>query len=87
MSRPAIQDEFTALPVSSQRKVQLRWHRDGRCQKCGEPIVTAFHCLKHAIQHREQQRRRKGSKGEYASLTRRLEKIPPHNSHSSHNSL
>ncbi len=30
-----IKDEFTKLPVSRQRKKQLRWLRDGLCKLCG----------------------------------------------------
>jgi len=32
-----IKDEFSDLPVSRQRKLQLRWKRDGRCVSCGNP--------------------------------------------------
>ena len=34
--RKAIKDEFSDLPVSRQRKYQLRMGRDGRCVICGE---------------------------------------------------
>ena len=30
-----IQDEFSALPISRQRKWQLRQVRDGNCKRCG----------------------------------------------------
>jgi DNA repair exonuclease SbcCD ATPase subunit len=35
--RPIIQDEFTKLKVSRQRKSQLRRTRDGLCPICGKP--------------------------------------------------
>ena len=31
-------DEFTDLPVSKQRKRQLRARRDGKCISCGKPV-------------------------------------------------
>ena len=44
-----IKDEFTDLPVSPQRKSQLRNQRDGRCIICGDPeLVTKFYCDYHA---------------------------------------
>lgn len=36
-----IQDEFTHLGVSRQRKCQLRWKRDGMCCICGQPTVLS----------------------------------------------
>ena len=42
-----IRDEFTSLPVSRQRKYQLRKHRQGRCIVCGADAVTANHCQVH----------------------------------------
>jgi hypothetical protein len=35
----AIKDEFSELPISRQRKYQMRMNREKRCQICGEPIV------------------------------------------------
>src|SRR6266436_8589724 len=55
-----ITDEFTKLPISRQRKKQLRWLKNGRCPTCGEPAVTNYHCLRHAIKNRERQRHPKG---------------------------
>lgn len=50
-----IQDEFTMLDISAQRKYQLRRERDGLCRLCGEPAETGFgYCVKH---RREQLRR------------------------------
>ena len=54
--RKHIEDEFSQLPVSRQRKYQLRRQHNGRCIICGEPAVTAAHCLFHAIKYREQRR-------------------------------
>jgi hypothetical protein len=76
--RPAIQDEFTKLNVSRQVKFQLRMRRDGRCTLCGAPAVGgSSSCLNHLISRREDQRKRKGSKGRYNSLSYRLMKKKP----------
>lgn len=61
-----IKDKFSALPVSRQRKYQLRRKQAKLCILCGKPAVTAMHCLVHAIDKRERDRRR------YNSLTYRL---------------
>jgi hypothetical protein len=63
--RAPIQDEFTALPLSRQRKYQLRMKRDQRCTECGEPAVQASRCLKHLVKARERQRRTRGLKRRY----------------------
>lgn len=47
-STQKIIDEFTDLPVSRQRKRQLRLKRDGQCIICGRKLVTANHCAFHA---------------------------------------
>jgi DNA-binding transcriptional regulator GbsR (MarR family) len=57
-----IKDEFTDLPVSRQRKQQLRMLRDKRCQICGEPAVVGVRCLKHLVKQREGERRKFGAK-------------------------
>jgi hypothetical protein len=57
-----IRDEIWGLPVSRQRKVQLRWKREGRCQCCGKPIVSGSRCLKHLIANREWRRKQLGCK-------------------------
>lgn len=42
-----IVDAFTDLPVSRQRKWQLRRQAAGLCEKCGQPsIPDAAQCLK-----------------------------------------
>jgi len=71
--RKPIQDEFTHLPISRQRKYQLRMQRDGRCSECGQPAVRGSRCLKHLEQVRERQRKQKGFKRRYrAALSYRL---------------
>jgi len=55
------QDEFTSLPLSRQRKYQLRKAKEKRCIICGEPPVTATLCERHMIYAREQSRKRRGS--------------------------
>jgi hypothetical protein len=63
--RKCIQDEFTNLPISRQRKYQLRMQRDRRCTECGEPAIQASRCLKHLIRARERQRKNRGLKRRY----------------------
>ena len=46
--RAKIIDEFTDLPVSRQRKCQLRHNKSGLCMTCGKPSVFGGRCLKHA---------------------------------------
>jgi hypothetical protein len=70
----AIKDEFTDLPVSRQRKQQLRLERDKRCIICGDPAVLRCFCLKHAVDRRERMRKRLGLKRRfYGALSYRLE--------------
>ena len=59
-SASRIVDEFSALPVSKQRKWQLRKLTAGKCLRCGAPLATATHCLKHAIKRREHERKKRG---------------------------
>ena len=63
--RPRIQDEFTGLPISRQRKYQLRMQRDRRCTECGEPATIGSRCLKHLVKARERQRTKRGLKRRY----------------------
>ena len=59
----AIKDGFTDLPISRQRRYQLRMKRDKRCHICGEPLEgSAFFCLKHLVEARERERKRLGCK-------------------------
>lgn len=40
-----INDEFTKLPVTRQRQLQLRWRSQGRCAQCGSsPLVNKNFC-------------------------------------------
>ena len=69
-----IQDEFTRLPISRQRKYQLRRQRDKRCTECGEPAVEASRCVKHLVKARERQRLKRGLKRRYyGTLSYKLE--------------
>jgi len=74
-SRARVKDEFTDLPVSRQRKYQLRRQKEGKCVKCGQPQVAAFLCLKHMIAAREWNRQRIGATRRNSSLSYRLEKM------------
>jgi len=51
--RPSIKDEFADLPVSRQRKWQLRQMARGGCRICGKPATSAGLCLKHLVKERE----------------------------------
>jgi hypothetical protein len=63
--RTRIQDEFTDLPISRQRKYQMRMQRDGRCTECGEPAAEGSRCLKHLVKARERQRKKRGLRRRY----------------------
>jgi hypothetical protein len=63
--RNRIEDEFTQLPISRQRKYQLRMQRDQRCTECGEPAAEGSRCLKHLVKARERQRKKRGLKRRY----------------------
>ncbi len=65
--RRRIQDEFTKLKISRQRKYQLRMQRDKRCTECGAPAAMGSRCLKHLIIARERQRAKRGLKRRYAN--------------------
>src|SRR6185369_2783584 len=58
--RRRIVDEFTRLPISRQRKYQLRMQRDKRCTECGEPAAEGSRCTKHLVKARERQRKKRG---------------------------
>jgi hypothetical protein len=74
--RARIQDEFTALPISRQRKYQLRMQRDSCCTECGEPAVKGSRCLKHLVKARERQRSKRGLKRRYyGTLSYKLEAV------------
>jgi hypothetical protein len=72
--RKRINDEFTRLTVSRQRKYQLRMKRDRRCTECGQPAVQGSRCLKHLVKARERQRKKRGLRRRYhGTLSYRLE--------------
>jgi hypothetical protein len=72
--RKRIEDEYADLPVSRQRKYQLRMKRDRRCTECGEPAVQGSRCLKHLVKARERQREKRGLKRRYhGTLSYRLQ--------------
>jgi hypothetical protein len=74
--RPRIEDEFTGLPISRQRKYLLRWQRDRRCTECGETATLGSRCLKHLIKARERQRKRRGLKRRYyGTLSYKLQAV------------
>jgi len=62
-----IKDEFTDLPVSRQRKYQLRMQRAGRCTICGKQAISDYYCLDHMKACRERARK-PGSRRKYAAL-------------------
>ncbi len=63
--RNRIEDEYTKLPISRQRKYQLRMQRDHRCTECGAPAQEGSRCLKHLVKARERQRKKRGLKRRY----------------------
>ena len=74
--RKRIQDEYTNLRISRQRKYQLRMLRDRRCTECGQPAVQGSRCLKHLIKARERQRKKRGLRRRYYNtLSYRLEEL------------
>ena len=58
-SRKLIQDEFTALPVSRQRKWQLRRGAEGRCGVCGVTAAGKL-CDTHAVKMALMQLKQRG---------------------------
>jgi hypothetical protein len=63
--RTPIQDEFTHLAVSRQRKYQMRMLRDKKCTECGGPAAKGSRCLRHLVKARERQRKKRGLKRRY----------------------
>ncbi|HVV72537.1 MAG TPA: hypothetical protein VHI52_13740 [Verrucomicrobiae bacterium] len=64
--RKPVEDEFTHLNISRQRKYQLRMRRDGRCTECGQPVLgEASRCVRHLVKARERQRSVRGLKRRY----------------------
>jgi hypothetical protein len=59
----AIRDKFSKLPISRQRKYQLRRAREGKCEICGDPAAKGFaRCPKCHVKARERQRHLRGHK-------------------------
>jgi len=74
--RPRIEDEFTKMPISRQRKYQLRMQRDKRCTECGEPAAEGSRCLEHLVKARERQRKKRGLKRRYyGTLSYKLQAV------------
>jgi hypothetical protein len=74
--RRRIADEFSDLPISRQRKYQLRMQRDKRCTECGDVALKGTRCIKHLIKARERQRTKRGLKRRYFNtLSYRLEAV------------
>src|SRR5437899_1700139 len=74
-----IRDEFTDLPLSRQRKYQLRKQRDGRCSECGAPASAGSRCVQHLVQARENQRQKRGTRTRYTgTLSYRLQLAASH---------
>ena len=69
-----IQDQFTKLKVSRQRKWQMRRQATGLCKLCPSPRATDTYCLWHAILARDRQHRKNRCKRSNYSLTRRIQK-------------
>jgi hypothetical protein len=45
-----IEDEFTDLKISRQRKWQLRHAKEGKCTKCGAAAaVSSAFCIRHNV--------------------------------------
>ena len=54
-----IVEQLIKLPVSRQRKWQLRQKQKGLCQKCSKPAAPAsVFCIRHMVAHRVAARRR-----------------------------
>lgn len=79
MTGHKIQDKFTKLPISRQRKYQLRMAKARRCIICGKPGVNSgpnTYCLRHLVANRESSRARQGCKRRnLVCASYRLEKI------------
>lgn len=63
--RAPIQDQFTSLPISRQRKWQLRRKAINKCTECGAPSDGSNLCLRHMVIARERQRKVRGLKTRY----------------------
>jgi hypothetical protein len=72
-----IQDEFSNLPISKQRRYQVRHQKAGLCTQCGERVVDGTTWPKHRINNRELARKtRKYRRRYYVSPGYRLQGHP-----------
>lgn len=77
-SRPySINDQFTSLPVSRERKRQLRKIHQGLCSKarCMERLAGNCYCISHMIEQTERQRERKRAGKRNNCVTRRMQEF------------
>jgi len=72
VGRPGIVDEFSALPVSRQRKWQLRQMAKGGCRICGQAAISKGYCLKHLVQERDHSAQRFGYQRQNLNCKSRL---------------
>jgi len=70
----AIIDELTHLPLSRQRRYQIRMVARGRCPICGKPAVSGTRCPFHAAANHERLKRARLRK---LAAARRLSNSPP----------
>jgi hypothetical protein len=62
-SRKRIEDEFTTLKISRERKRQLRRVKAGLCVRCSGPIAPGEEtCIKHRIEKALQFRKKRNSR-------------------------
>lgn len=74
MSHLPIDDEFTNLKISRQRRYQLRMQKEHRCIICGAR-AEGSKCVKHLVSARERMRRQKRLKHRYVTtLSYQLER-------------
>jgi hypothetical protein len=74
MGGKKIKDQYSNLPISRQRKYQLRMQQKKRCTICGAPAEQGTRCLKHMVEIRERIRKTLGLKRRYKnSLSYKLE--------------
>lgn len=59
-----IQDEFSALDISRQRRWALRHKRDGKCSTCGRPGKKGY-CRVHVRKNRDRMRKKLKCAGHY----------------------
>jgi hypothetical protein len=72
VGRPGIVDEFSGLPVSRQRKWQLRQMAKGGCRICGQTAISKGYCLKHLVQERDHSANRFGYQRQNLNCKSRL---------------